>query len=393
MAALPFIAALGLGGTVLDGSLPVVGSGSRERAPLSDSAIRDQDIVFYEARAARDPNGALDRMQLASLYLGRARERGSETDLARSEAMARASLARRRARNGSALAALAGSLLAQHKFAEARDAARELVAYDPESPAARALLGEVLLELGDYIEARGIFLRLKGRSHDPAVAPRLARWHELEGRPEEADRLFREARDRALALHGVSSEQRAWFQLRVGDLALRYGRLGEAQGALEAGLAESPDDQRLLAARARLAAARHEWKDAVGFGERALAVSLDPATLGLLADAYLALGDTAAALEQERVMDVALRGQAGPFHRAWSLHLLDRGRHVAEILTRAEAELRTRKDVYGWDVYAWALYKAGRRAEAATAMEHALGLGTRDPLLAAHARAIAAGAP
>jgi hypothetical protein len=131
----------------------------------------------------------------------------------------------------------------------------------------------------------------------------------------------------------------------------------------------------------------------VGFGERALAFSLYPATLGLLADAHLALGDTAAALEHERVMDVALRGQAGPFHRAWSLHLLDRGRHVPEILTRAEAELRTRKDVYGWDVYAWALYKSGRRAEAATAMEHALALGTRDPLLAAHARAIAGGAP
>jgi len=287
---------------------------------------------------------------------------------------------------------LAGALLAQHKFVEAGDAARELAVLEPESPAAQALLGEVLLELGQYAAVRRIFTTLRSRSNDPSVASRLARWHELEGRVEAADRLLRDARERALALHALPREQRVWFHLRVGDLALRYGRLDQAEAALEAGLAESPEDHRLLAARARLAAERRDWTGAVAFGERALAGALDPATLGLLADAHLALGDTAAAAEHEHVMDLALLGQAGPFHRAWSLHLLDRGRHVPQLLARAEAELRTRRDVYGWDVYAWALFKAGRRAEAAAAMDSAGALGTRDPLLARHAGAIAAAA-
>jgi hypothetical protein len=92
-------------------------------------------------------------------------------------------------------------------------------------------------------------------------------------------------------------------------------------------------------------------------------------------------------------MDVALSAQSGPFHRAWSLHLLDRDRRVSEILARAEAELTTRRDVYGWDVYAWALYKAGRRHDAAIAIDSALALGTRDPLLLSHARVITANAP
>ncbi len=387
---LPLLAALGLGGTVLGGSLPAAGSGSRERAPRAEAAIREQDIAFYEARVARDPDGALDRMRLASLYLQRARERGSDADLARAEVAARASLARRRAHNAPAMAVLAGALLAQHRFVEARDAAGELVALAPESHAAHALLGEVLLELGAYDEARGIFIRLRAWSHDPAVAPRLARWRELEGRPEEADRLLRDARRRALALHTLPREQRAWFQLRVGELALRYGRLGEAKAAFEAGLAESPQDHRLLAAGARLAAERRDWRRAIELGDRALAGALDPAMLGLLADAHRALGDTAAAAEHERVMDVALLGQAGPFHRAWSLHLLDRGRSVPDVLARAEAELRTRRDVYGWDLYAWALHRAGRHPEAAAAMDSARALGTRDPLLERHARAIAA---
>ncbi|MGH7629410.1 MAG: tetratricopeptide repeat protein [Gemmatimonadales bacterium] len=387
---LALVAALGLGGTVLGGSLPAVGSGSRERAPLAEADIRDQDIAFYEARVARDPDGALDRMRLASLYLQRARDRASDADLARAEAAARASLTRRRAHNAPALAVLAGALLAQHRFVDAREAARDLVALEPGSHAAHAILGEVLLELGAYAEARDIFIGLRARSHDPAVAPRLARWHELEGRPEEADRLLRDARRRALALYGLPREQRAWFHLRVGDLALRYRRLGEAEAAFEAGLAESPQDHRLLAAGARLAAERRDWRRAIELGGRALASAFDPAMLGLLADAHRALGDTAAADEHERVMDVALRGQAGPFHRAWSLHLLDRGRSVPDVLARAEAELRTRRDVYGWDLYAWALHRAGRGSEAAAAMDSALALGTRDPLLERHARAIAA---
>jgi uncharacterized protein HemY len=57
-------------------------------------------------------------------------------------------------------------------------------------------------------------------------------------------------------------------------------------------------------------------------------------------------------------------------------------------LYRAEAELRERKDVYGYDIVAWALEKTGRHEEAQAAMRSALRLNTPDPLLAAHARVI-----
>jgi tetratricopeptide (TPR) repeat protein len=250
-----------------------------------------------------------------------------------------------------------------------------------------------LLELGAYTHARSLFRSLGPSARDPSVLTRLARWHELEGRVELADRLLREARDRALQLHDLPPEQRAWFHLRVADLALRYGRLKEAAAALEAGLAESPADHRLLAARARLATARGDSRGAVRDGERALVAAFDPATLGVLADAYTALGDTTSAARLERAMDAALHGQSGPFHRARSLHLLDRGRHVPDVLRRADEDLRTRRDVYGWDVYAWALHASGRMREAAAAMDSALALGTRDPLLLGHARVIRQAAP
>ena len=384
---LPLAAALGLGATVAGGSLTAE-PGSGERAPSSASSVRDQDIAFYEARIVRDPLGAMDRMRLAALYLQRGTATGSEADFDRAETAATRSLEHRRAHNDAALAVLTGALMTRHRFVEARDAARELVASTPESPTARALLAETLLELGAYAEVRSLFRSLGPSARDPSVLARLARWHELEGMVQLADRLLREARDRALQLHDLPPEQRVWFHLRVADLALRYGRLKEAAAALEAGLAASPDDHRLLAARARLAPARGDSRGAVRDGERALVAAFDPATLGVLADAYAALGDATSAARLKRAMDVALLGQSGPFHRSWSLHLLDRGRHVPEVLRRAEAELRTRRDMYGWDVYAWALHASGRTREAAAAMDSALALGTRDPLLLHHARVI-----
>jgi hypothetical protein len=87
-------------------------------------------------------------------------------------------------------------------------------------------------------------------------------------------------------------------------------------------------------------------------------------------------------------MEVAVSGQTGPFHRAWSLFLLDHDRRVAEVLARARAEIAVRRDVYGHDLLAWALHKSGRNAEARAAISAAIALGTRDAMLLRHAAAI-----
>ena len=80
--------------------------------------------------------------------------------------------------------------------------------------------------------------------------------------------------------------------------------------------------------------------------------------------------------------------QATAYHRAWSLFLLDHHRRVNEVLAKAQEELRTRKDIYGYDVVAWALHASGRDAEAREMMTHALALGTQDAMLFYHASRI-----
>ncbi|MEP7324419.1 MAG: hypothetical protein ABI836_00600 [Gemmatimonadota bacterium] len=358
--------------------------------PLTEAAVLDSDIVFYSARIARDPEGALDRAKLGSLYLQRARQTGSPEDLVRAEKVARESFGLRTRKNGIALQVLAFSLMGQHRFAEALDEARVLVQDDSTSISNRSLLGEIEMELGLYASADSTFKSLKSWGYKLTVAPRLARWKELTGHPDSARMILLAARDDAMRQPNLPLEQKAWFDLRLGDLAFRSQHLDEAERNYLAGLAISPDDYRLLAAMSRLESARHRWDSAIDYGQRAIALVPDPATLGLLGDALAAQGDSAGAEEYYHTMELVVVRQPGAFHRAWSLFLLDHDRSLKTVLAKVQEEITQRKDIYGFDLLAWALYKNGRVVEARTAMQQALKLGTQDPQLFRHAQIIEA---
>ncbi|HEX3275080.1 MAG TPA: tetratricopeptide repeat protein [Gemmatimonadales bacterium] len=356
---------------------------------MNSARVRDLDIAFYRARVARDPGSARDFTQLAGLYLQRARETADNEDLTRAETNARRSLALRRARNDEAVGVLATSLMGQHRFAEAHGEALDLLASDSTSIAARGLVAESAMELGRYREADSLFGMLLLYQTDLGTAPRLARWAELRGQTDEARRLLRQGLAVAERRHGLPAEQMAWFHLRLGDLALRTGHLDEAARELDAGLAFRPTDHRLLGARARLAAVRHDWRRAAADGELAVSQALDPATLGLLAEAWRALGDSAKSAEYDRAMGLSVLRQPGAYHRAWSLYLLDHGRNVSQVLVNVRQELTSRQDIYGYDLLAWALHAAGRDQEARRPMARAIALGTQDAMLAYHAGMIA----
>ena len=379
-----------LAGGVLVATAAGGGAGA---APLDEREVRRRDIACYAQRAARDPQGAADLAQVAGLVLQRGRETGDPRDLRLAEATARRSLARRAGRNGKAYLTLASSLLAQHRFVAARAVAETLVARWPEPEGYRALLGEIQLELGDYDAASRTFAALAPARRSLAVAPRLARWAEIRGRAEEARWLLAAARAEAFRRRDLPREQVAWFQLRAGDLELRYGRLAEAERALRDGLAVVPDDPRLLAALARVAAARGRWREVVAYGERMEGgPGADIATLALVGDAKAALGDApAAALWYARAERLAAE-RPEPFNRQWTQFRLDHRRDVRQTRALLEQEIRTRPDVYGWDLLAWARYLDGDVAAASRASEQALRQGTRDAALFYHAGVIAAAA-
>ncbi len=355
----------------------------------AERAMHDADIAFYSSRVTRDPTGAIDHLHLAALYLQRARERAAPADLGRAESEARMSLANRRAHNSEAWHTLALALVGQHKFLEAHDAADSLLSADPTSSGPRSLVGEIDLELGRYLEADTIFTALDRRSAEAPVLARVARWASLRGDAEHARDVLAAAREKVHHQAGTPAEQVAWYDLRLGEMALAQGELAEAAGALQHALDVAPDDPRILLALTRLALARHDGKDALHWANAAMNAGEDPLAFALASDANAMLGRRDDAARMFRAFETAINAApANAWHRQWRLELLDHDRQVPAVLSQAELELHTRPDIYGWDQYAWALHHAGRDNEARVAMQNALKWHTQDALLDAHAAAL-----
>jgi tetratricopeptide (TPR) repeat protein len=352
---------------------------------MSDTRQRDTQIRVWKLALSQDSESAIALGQLAALYLQRARETGEDQNYNQSEAYARRSLELRVNRNGPTFVTLAAALVAQHRFQEAEQVAKDLVAFDPSIPQYRAQLGEIQMELGHYAAARLSFDSLYTVRTHLSIAPRLARWAEINGNTVYARKLLFDALADAKTRRDLPKEQVAWFYLRVGDIDMRNGRLRSARSLFEAGLKIEPNDYRLLDAMSHLEAIEGNPKKAIDYGERGIAIKLDPATLGTIGDAYRSIGDTAQAEQYYKTMEVAVAGQPGAYHRAWSLFLLDHDRRIPEVLANVRKEIESRKDVYGYDLLAWALHKEHHDAEARAAMTEARRLGTRDAMLFYHA--------
>lgn len=356
----------------------------------SESELRDKDIEFYAKRSAEDTSSATDRLTLAGLLFSRSRNTGSVADLARAETLARESIAARTRRNYQAFELLASVLMTSHRFVEARSVAMLADSLDPAVPSHLALLGEIELELGEYKAAAAHFQAVQADNRQYTIGARLARWYEVTGHLDMARQYLRRAIVSVDRRDDLPRDQVAWFHYRLGELELRGGNTAAADSAFNTGLVRNPDDVRILGGLARSALARSEWQKAIDFGERGIAIQLDPATLGTVSRAYAQLGDTAQAASYARAMSVSALKQPGVIHRAWGLFLLDHGTtsDKANVLERAQRELRNRKDVYGHDLVAWALFRNGRLAEARNEMKLALSQHTEDVMLTQHARAL-----
>lgn len=374
---------LALGSAVLRGSVkasPVLPA----EVPAAELQHIDQLLATWTRAASTDPYSAMFPAQVAALHLQRGRLTGEYNDALVAEEYSRKSLAQRTQHNGGAFVTLAAALLEQHRFAEANQVARQLVAGEPNVDAYQSLLGQTELELGDYEAAKRSFGTITGPSSGPSTMAGLARWAEIQGDNRTALHLLRVAREATQKQTGETREEVAWYHMREADIELRRGHANAASNAVLAGLAMAPSDYRLLAARARLAARRGEWRDAVRYGEASTFNVLDPTTLAVVATAYGELGDTAKVVEVERAASAAVSGQGGTLHRTWAMYNLDRDRHVDSILALARHELTIRRDVYTLDLLAWAEFKRGALADARRHMDDALRVGISDPLLSYH---------
>jgi tetratricopeptide (TPR) repeat protein len=346
----------------------------------------DDVIAFHQRQVARDPDDSIAHVRLASAYVQKARESGDVTyhDLADRTLQRALHLTPAGPVAARATTLLASVRLARHEFRDALRLAERAAADDP---SAQAVVGDAHLELGDIEQAARAYDRLRDLAGPRHPHGRLAALQFLRGDVRGSIEHMQEA-VRASRSGGAPREHVAWAQAQLADLHFHAGDLVQADAEATAALATDPGSHRARAMLARVRAGQQRFGEAADLYGRALAVVPLPEYAAALGDVLTRLGRHAEARRQyDLVEHIAALSRIGKVihNRELALFYADRGVKLPEALALAERELEVRRDVYTFDVLAWARLKNGQVPEAVAAMQEALRLGTLDARLLFHA--------
>ena len=355
----------------------------------------DAALSFLENRVKSDPDDFVAQNQLASRYLDLLRSTGDDAYLAKARHAAEASVASGVPElNNAGLAALARVQLASHRFAAARDTARELRGLAPRKSFSFGILGDALLELGDYDEAAAAFDQLaKAEPGSVDSETRLARLAVVRGELDRARQHFSNALRSMKDLMPPMPQLVAWCCVQLGQLYFSRGDWETADKQYHAALAALPDYWSALEHVAELRAAEQKYPEAIALYEKVIGRVARPDLCQALGDVYLVMGkasegkpwhDRAATI----YLKTAERGDA-IYHHHLAGFYSDSVEKPDEALRWARLDLKNRHSIYAHDAMAWALYRYGEFAEAASEMKKALVLETKDSHLFFHASMIA----
>jgi tetratricopeptide (TPR) repeat protein len=259
--------------------------------------------------------------------------------------------------------------------------------------AALAVRGDAALELGRYDEATADYRALEGSAPSSAsTLVRLSRLTFVRGDAAEAARLAAAA-ERAAGREGAFGASRSWYAAYRGRLALDAGRYGEAARHCRRAVEAAHDYHVAVAGLASVRAAQGRIDDAIRLYERAATMVPEPTTLAALGDLYALSGDRRAADDRYATVEAIATLQAVSrrlYDRQLALFWADHDGDLEDALGIAERNLERRRDVYGYDVLAWVLYRMGRFEDARAASDRALAMDTPDARLWFHAGMISA---
>jgi len=338
-------------------------------------------VQEQQDRLRRLPEDAAGWSGLAVSYVQLARVAGDPSYYAKAEQALERSLEVSPDGNADALAGQAALAAARHEFAAARDLAAQAAVLDPYDATTQGILGDALLELGNYDAGFAALQRMVDLKPGVPSYTRVSYSYELRGDLDGA----RFGLESALAV-AVTPVHRAFVLYHLGELAFNAGDLVGAAAHFDRGLASAPDDIRLLAGRARVSAAMGETEAAVADYTEVVRRLPDPVVVVEFGELLESLGRVDEAQEQYTVADasrsLAAAGGVMPDVEI-ALYDADHGRPT-DALATASAQYETRRSVHVEDAMAWALFANGRHAEA---LEHAYAaqrLGIRSALFSYH---------
>ena len=276
----------------------------------------------------------------------------------------------------------------RHNFPKAAELAAELTERNPSDTGSLGMLGDSLMEEGQYDAAGEVYRRMLELAPNLTSYNRVAYHDFVTGNSGQALSWMN------LAVQSGSPvpENLAWCLVEFGDMLFKAGYTQQAHTIYDRALETLPGYHRAYAALGRFYATTGEYQRAVENFKKAQDVIPLPDYAAALEVLYRKSGKSAEAAKQRQLLDVidklgAANGEKG--NRMLAVVFADENRNLDRALQLAQGELETRKDVYTYDALSWVLYRAGRQKEAEEASAKAMAMNTPEPMFYYHAGVIA----
>jgi tetratricopeptide (TPR) repeat protein len=355
-------------------------------AVQAEGTAADRSIQDAQRLLKRHPRDAGAYYRLGDAYIQKARETGDVAYFDRAEAALRTSLGLTPQASG-VIRHLAYVLYSRHAFAEAAIEAARAIALDPADRHAYGILGDAQLEVGRYAEAEETYGRMLALGGDLYSWSRRAGLRSLRGDPDGAIADLEQAIDDGRAA-GRPAESVAWAEWQLATEHLHVGDLSRAEARYGDALVTYPRYHRALAALGQVRAAQGRFPEAIALLQEAIAIVPQPDYVVALGDVLARTGRTDEARQAYALVEYIGRLSALNqvlYNRELAYFYADHDTKLDQALSLATRELEVRRDVYAYDLLAWARYKNGQPTAAREAMAEALKLGTRDARLFFHA--------
>ena len=356
----------------------VVKAANDEPDVLSD----DKDINESMALIKKMPDSPLGYIQLATVYIKRARETGDFSLNTKAEtAVNKAFEIKPDDLNARKLQA---SLhLTFHRFDKALEAGMALNKEVPNDSFVYGVLTDANVELGKYEEAVNMAQKMVDLRPNTASYARVAHLRSLYGNHEGAVEMFTSA---ARSADPMDKETQSWCLVQLGDEKMKYGKYAEAEKVYDEAMQNFPNYNLAIAGKGRARAAQNDFENAIKLLEDANNRVPDVETAIMLGDIYSKQGNAEKAAQQFELVEV-IEQKIGVNNDQKRLALMwaDQNMKLDQALEIAKREFEMRKDIYTADALAWTLFKTGNFEEAKKASEQAMRLKSNDAKILYHA--------
>jgi tetratricopeptide (TPR) repeat protein len=354
------------------------------RNPIAVKPL-DRQIEVYQKKALSNPKDVANLNRLSYVFIQKVRQTADASFGASAEQLLNRAL-KIDPKNYESLYYLALVHMSQHRFVDAKKSALSAILVEPLNSDAYGALGDATYELGQYEECAAAYQKMLDRRPSTASYSRAAYYRKLIGDVSGAAELLKRAYE--LADYN-DPENRSWCLFQLGNLAFGAGKLDEAEKLYSLALKIFPNYYNALAGLGKVNAALGKINNSINYYLKAIAIVPMPEFVSAMGDVLAAAGRSQEAKRQYDLVEFIgnlSKINKEIYNRQLALFYAD---HVeqkrTEALKMTEEELKFRKDIYGYDAYAWCLYKNGRYSEAAESMQKALRMKTPDPMLYFHA--------